>query len=429
MADWSELPQDLLQLVYELLHPLDHPSFRAVCNHWRSFQKSQFFLPTTNRRFRRIPWLIICSSSNYQNQCFFTISDQKTRHFNLPELQGQHLYGSTNGWLVTTSQQSMITIFNLYHPLSRVWVPLPRSINCATMYKVVMSSDPLINPKECVIMAIANGPPKLYFCRPGDEKWTQVEMLDEKLVALGCFIDITYYKTNFYAVTDSGFLVVCEVFGTQANSTIYYLPLSMDSLQMMYVVECMGELLLVGERKSRFMVYRCNGSLTEWEEVQSLGDKSLFLGFNQSFSISSDELPGCKGNSIYYAADDNWGPIDLPIIEHRMRDSGVYNIGDRSFVPFYRGGYDGGQRHAKLHSIWLMPSPNNDAQCEQHLKCLRECFASNNAQTRWLMLLPWQLVPKNKNVCPCHSLVHHGLCHHSRTMFSINTRCNVLQNS
>lgn len=38
-------------------------------------------------------------------------------------------------------------------------------------------------------------------------------------------------------------------------------------------------------------------------EVESIGDKALFLGYNHSIPVLASEIPGCRPDSMYYTND------------------------------------------------------------------------------------------------------------------------------
>ncbi|KAK1313735.1 hypothetical protein QJS10_CPA06g00371 [Acorus calamus] len=50
-----------------------------------------------------------------------------------------------------------------------------------------------------------------------------------------------------------------------------------------------------------FEVYRLNSDKTEWQRVESLGDQTLFIGYNHYISVSAGthNYLMCKENAIY----------------------------------------------------------------------------------------------------------------------------------
>ncbi|KAL6294272.1 hypothetical protein ACE6H2_002414 [Prunus campanulata] len=105
-----------------------------------------------------------------------------------------------------------------------------------------------------------------------------------------------------------------------------------------WLVESMGDLLLVGQERFvndsggavEFYIYKLNIAAKTWEKVEYLCDCALFLARNQlAMSLSTQELPGLKENSIYEGklqkgCDDNF---DIHV--------GVYNLETKLVEPYY----------------------------------------------------------------------------------------------
>ncbi|KAL5720018.1 hypothetical protein ACHQM5_012730 [Ranunculus cassubicifolius] len=82
--------------------------------------------------------------------------------------------------------------------------------------------------------------------------------------------DVTFYQGKFYAVQGT-----CHVF----------------------VVEDLASF-------SPFEVFKLDFDGSRWMKVFYLGKyHALFVGDNQSFSIRTSDVPGCKGNCIYFTDD------------------------------------------------------------------------------------------------------------------------------
>lgn len=69
-----------------------------------------------------------------------------------------------------------------------------------------------------------------------------------------------------------------------------------------------------------FKVYKLDLLNLSWIEVKNIGGDILFLGFNSARPISSNDLPGCKGNYIYFL-DSN-----LENDKNLEPDIGVFNL-------------------------------------------------------------------------------------------------------
>lgn len=53
----------------------------------------------------------------------------------------------------------------------------------------------------------------------------------------------------------------------------------------------------------RFEVYKVNMKKQKLKPVKFLGERVIFLGLNQSFTLSASEFPGLRPNSIYFTDD------------------------------------------------------------------------------------------------------------------------------
>ncbi|KAJ4956121.1 hypothetical protein NE237_012904 [Protea cynaroides] len=156
---------------------------------------------------------------------------------------------------------------------------------------MALSASPSTSsPKDCIVMVIHSFKGVLSSCRPGDEKWIIVKT--PKIV----YVDILYYKDQFYAVDILG-AVFAYVLGDDAIAIQVASPpdgLRIDDKK--YVVELSGDMMLVvrnhnptflyhsHSRPVGFTVFRLNrnGVQNEWVKVENLGNRALFVGDNSS---------------------------------------------------------------------------------------------------------------------------------------------------
>ncbi|KAK3034350.1 hypothetical protein RJ639_032248 [Escallonia herrerae] len=78
-----------------------------------------------------------------------------------------------------------------------------------------------------------------------------------------------------------------------------------------------------------FQVYKLNIDENRWEEVADLGSRSLFLGGNQSVSLSAEEF-SCEANSIYFT-DDYWERMNEDYL-YGGHDLGMFSLKSRSIT-------------------------------------------------------------------------------------------------
>ncbi|KAF5194189.1 Ubiquitin-protein ligase protein [Thalictrum thalictroides] len=295
----------------------------------------------------------------------------------LPEAHQRRCVGSTGNWLITTDLCKRIHLLN---PFTRAQFDLPPQTKFkfrigpyegATpeqhrdtfLRKLVVSSTASLSKSnsgsgtsnDCIVMAIHHYWKKLAIARPGDRYWASV------YTPKNYFEDIIFYKEQFYAVNHRGIVMVCNIGDGQhspaASKVTRRLPESMLShYQVKYLVEWCGELLMViknvlnldnyDKKKRRkeiplyktgtFHVYKLDFRNREWEELYSLGEYCLFLGSNTSVSVLPGHYSGgLQKNCIYFTDDFTFGYRGTGI--PGGRDMGVFDLGDKTIRPHYRG--------------------------------------------------------------------------------------------
>ncbi|KAK9129343.1 hypothetical protein Sjap_009830 [Stephania japonica] len=327
MADWSQLPKDLLdQIARRLNYDTDILRFRSICSSWRSIAS---YPP---HRFPNRILLNPKSTSGQPDSGCFCLSKHLILRLGLP--------GSTQGWLVKL-EQSVPEKFLILNPLSDSRIrPLPQLFpnfldlmgvqvtelgqefvlrytdNRPFSYtgdvykeKVIFSSNSVWSDEpDFVIMTIhVSGKLALFSFR--DNVWTVIDDL------LSPYDDVIHHKGQFYAVDSAGRAVVIEVSNSLMTRDVAPSVFGGDKK---YLVESDGELLLVDRHiiaddesdsqsencvmnyTVKFDVFKLDHVGEVWVEVRNLGDRVLFLGDNCSFSAFASDLSGCRGNCIYF---------------------------------------------------------------------------------------------------------------------------------
>ncbi|XP_059666273.1 uncharacterized protein LOC132312058 [Cornus florida] len=217
---------------------------------------------------------------------------------------------------------------------------------------------------DCTVMAIQGYKQyKLAFCKIGDTSWTALNG-----AATG-YNDVIYFskEQTFYAFSHSDEIIEAWDLSNPASpkntSIISHLPPwvhpTMDEHQSLlrrvwdpdhYLVESSGELLMVVRyykdgkqiKTILFDVYKLDFVNKEWLLLPSLGNRALFVGLNDSVSVSASDFPGLAMNCIYFT-----NPGILPEDFH---DLGIFNLEDNTITPIYD--YD---LKIQLPSIWIVP--------------------------------------------------------------------------
>ncbi|KAK8521274.1 hypothetical protein V6N13_077395 [Hibiscus sabdariffa] len=240
--------------------------------------------------------------------------------------------------------------------------------------KAILTGEPDSNNENYGLILLCNyGKEIVYYASGGDNSWT---ILDGSHPT---YQDIICHENNLYALSDENSIEVWDLRGADgigiAKRSDIVLPFpeklvaKADSLRGLcttrfYLVEACGDLLLVvrfigdyvdGDgtllqewdcladlcnhpkvcpyRTFLFHVYKLDSDILEWVEMDSLGDQALFIGGNESVSISARSFPNCEKNSVYFT-DDNWGHMEEDYL-YGGHDMGIYNMKDGSVKPIY----------------------------------------------------------------------------------------------
>ncbi|XP_073286950.1 F-box protein SKIP23-like [Primulina huaijiensis] len=370
-VDWSELPPEVLQTVAtNFLTTADYIRFRAVCSSWL------IAAPINPRHLpREFPWLMLPLTSSIR-RCFFNPLTKNLYHLSLPESShSRRPAGSSHGWLVLIDESPSIFLVN---PLTRAKVTLPplssfpnvlkfdfysigkeytlrarendflyyyslKEMRDSFVKKVILSHNPL-NESNFVAFTIIDKYGDLAYCKKGDDSWTIIHE------ARSYCEDVIYYKNSFYAVDKHGSIAICDVNDHNSPTGVRFLNMPQNiGGDMQYLVDAMGELFLVTRyldfeidiehyhevsKTVKFSVFRLDFHGPNWEIVNSLDDKMLFLGQNSSFSLLASDYRECKGDMIYFTDDYSGANYDGVAGYH---DVGVYNLKDGSIevLPCY----------------------------------------------------------------------------------------------
>ncbi|KAJ9563649.1 hypothetical protein OSB04_008809 [Centaurea solstitialis] len=374
MTTWPDLlPEILNQIAGKFQFYEDFINFLSVCSSWRSASTNKEPIHHHLHLPSKFPMLMLSDSKDHDDDedRRFLLSNGTIRNLRLPEAHGQRCV-SSHGWLITTGGSEFYA--SLIHPLSGTQIDLPELYMFEEFYfdqdewiyygqsmrKAVLTSS---NPNSfCVVIVWGK---TLGFCRPGfDVSWTRITGDWE-----GDLFDITYHtmRKRLYVVTGMGSVYECDIFdgnsGSLALNRVSTFPLKefgLPSFQWAYVVEWDRESLLIVTRErnyykkrdyeyGRYGPYRTKkfecfllGLEDEkWSKATSLGDKSVFLGFNSSFVVNAGG--GVKGDCIYFT-DDLYEPyrglpagggVDAGV--YRMCDSGIESIFESRESLDFRG--------------------------------------------------------------------------------------------
>ncbi|KAH7670202.1 F-box domain-containing protein [Dioscorea alata] len=347
MADFENIPKDMLQEITKFLSIPDYIRFGAVCSHWLEVIKEGYYFP-----HKQLPWLIFF---DIESPRVFNPLDEKVYQIELPELHQRHCAGSSHGWLITIDLNLNINLLNpfskdqvklpqLPFDASDVWPRLyyecfwskwPEERRDQLIYKAVLSADPCKN-SDYTVMAIYCCNFKLAFWRIGDITWT---VINSDFVLQ----DIIWFNGAFYVVGSSN--NICRVELGIENKLIEINSHDDSILQSMkkYLVNFMGDLLLVYRsiapaecgvdtmeflRTDGFMLFKLDQKENKFVELKNINGHVLFLGSNHAVFTPTTTLAEKMEDNFIYFSDD----YECANHMYGYRDSGVYNMRDKSIT-------------------------------------------------------------------------------------------------
>ncbi|XP_020190175.1 uncharacterized protein [Aegilops tauschii subsp. strangulata] len=323
---WSDLPDDLLRVVYtKVVGPLQRIRFAAVCRSWRAG-----VITLLHAAPSVVPWLILSHAHEEDkrgmycpkdNQVFFPVS------LPIQAVGKRFVGGHDGGWVAVLGDNMALAVVNLFSgievllPVKDMWSVCPGS-RTEIIPKVVFSESPASS--GCILAAITSHGVAL--CRIGcpNGEWT------EKHLRCG-IVDILFFNGQLYCLTIFEDLFKLEIGVNKHHEPVVTAEPRLLSIpphsnpfpaQPNNILELNGKLVMVvrtawppldeyfPEREPFFRVFELADESTaectyKWKEVTSLGDYAIFLGKMWSkavylSAVGHNELP----RSCIYTTDD-----------------------------------------------------------------------------------------------------------------------------
>ncbi|KAA3465492.1 F-box protein SKIP23-like [Gossypium australe] len=317
MADWSQLPQELLVLIAERLEArFDVVRFRSVCCSWRSYVPPKLY-PFRPTYLRTLCGFSLSLSTRYT---FYLLRSSRGDETEAPAC-----------WLVKIGEGSHGDKMQLLNPFSDSKLEsLPRNfpkvldltnfqvIELGHQYvglytwfyehpldliryddrKKLVLQQSSTNCDDFIIFASFRC---LAFLRSGEKEWTVLEHVND-------IQDIISFNEKFYAIDLNGKTRVID-----QSLNVSFLPHVGSPRSRKFLVKSHDNLLAV-EMLSHpgkgvgFRAFRMSEEDHKWDEMESLRDRILFLGFHGAVSAPASEFYWGKGNLIFYPG----GLVDSP---------------------------------------------------------------------------------------------------------------------
>ncbi|GKU94001.1 hypothetical protein SLEP1_g7543 [Rubroshorea leprosula] len=283
--------------------------------------------------------------------------------------------GSSHGWLILSDHTTLSPF--LFNPFTEARIQLPslkplidiseiedRGL-CKIVWKgkrmlrsnvglrrcfvsrVFLTAEPTGGDYAMVLLCDFPFQVLLYY-KNGDISWTP--FYDSGFPPRNVVEDIMCYENKLHALTIHGAIYTWDLGSGYPENKIYngYAAPNgtfqrQDCLMYgVYLVQSDGEILLVARNVPEegdyditteiFDVYKLDLEGRKWVEVETLGDnRSLFLGQNQSVSVSTEDFSRCKGNCIYLTHHNHFS--NPP--EGSEMGMGIYSLEDRRISPIF----------------------------------------------------------------------------------------------
>ncbi|XP_043698345.1 putative F-box protein At5g66830 [Telopea speciosissima] len=197
---WSwGLPKEILRMILERLAFPDNLRFAAVCVPWKRVTMER-------NQMRKYPWVMFSYTHQTKVLSFFSLSESRVYHVNIPWIEARQCLGSCQGWILA-SNPSPRDCF-LFNPFSReAPIELPyldiwagKSTYCwhsqNFFHKVILSSSP--TDPDCLVLAIMDSC-GLAYCKLGDSKWVVFKDIEEDDFGE----DVVFYNGQVYALSEN----------------------------------------------------------------------------------------------------------------------------------------------------------------------------------------------------------------------------------
>ena len=329
MADWSELPLDLLQVISNLNYTSSNTRhFRSVCSSWRSSvppKPSTHFHPHTIKffsshlhhldlRLAKQTIFLISLSSDPNSSWVIKTEEQKLGVFHLlSPFSNKNLIKNSNFNILELSNVNTLEIGHEYvlHSIGG------NGVGDLSLYNMENEKVACVGENgNFTILSTHSSSGKLLMYKSILQEWAFLEgdalgyddrsefVYDWSLR----YVDVAEYDGKFYAVTDYGRTVIIDYINN-SSVVVSVMVKSITGGDKKYLVKSSDELLLVdlytcsvdeSLEVNAIDVYKLENDEKKWVLLTSLGGRVIFLSKYLSFSTSN--VMGLKRNCIYFSS-------------------------------------------------------------------------------------------------------------------------------
>ncbi|CAM0952880.1 unnamed protein product [Alopecurus aequalis] len=340
-SDWASLPSDLVCRVSEVFLATSdvdyYMSLRAVCRNWRAATDDP---RGPDPRFSPRGWVLISSlagDGHSGRRCLFLhVETGRFLWKDLPMLADYTCIASTEDGHLVLEPASTNSRICLLNPITGHLVRFP-----VTITQFLGGNEFRLKHKHRRSMfATCSSSMVLYslFDDPSsggciDLTWDAVfnrESLFKAMPTLGTVSAMVPFKGRAYIVTNNGTVAVlehnCGMDEKPVVNTVVSKQLNWLDDRTTFLVDNAGELLLVGllASKKEMEVFRVDAENGVLEQIKSIGNRAIFLGWQRSLSVDASNLQAIESNCIYYIDSG----LDGDICVHCLNDGSHMELSD-----------------------------------------------------------------------------------------------------
>ncbi|GLT51029.1 hypothetical protein SLA2020_244760 [Shorea laevis] len=407
-----QLPMDLVCPVLERLPLIDVLRAKLVSHDWNSGADA-ILSSKSHSRLLKSPWLLLPPKRDGEGGYTSYPNCAGSDSYRIMNLEENLVYdlkkstsdlisefaciGSSHGWLILSDYTTLSPfLFNLFTE-ARIQLPSLKPLLgiseieedgggiCEILWngkwvfraevevrrsfvsRAFLTAEPT-GGDYAVVLLLDSG--DLIYYKNGDISWTQ--FYDSGFRNRIVVEDIVCYENKLHFLTVDGAIHTWDLGSGYPENKIYNGYAAPNGtyqrpncfISRVYLVQSDGEILLVARNLLEeddddiiieiFDVYKLDLEGRKWVEVETLGDdRSLFLGQNQSVSVSTKDFSRCKGSCIYFTHDDQ--VLNLLEGSEMGMGMGIYSLKDRKISPIFEFPSET-LLEFSLIPCWLIPS-------------------------------------------------------------------------
>ncbi|KAG9454877.1 hypothetical protein H6P81_007781 [Aristolochia fimbriata] len=286
---WSTLPELVLDAIVRRLPSIcDFLAFGRVCKSWRTISLA------VRRDFMAAhsPYLLLPVRIPSQTFEFYSLQEKRCALATLPAYR---CIGFSHGYLIMTTAYSPLLI----NPISMHAIRLPKPPNTYASYHATLTETP-ISPNWSLLLFAASSNLLQVFEPSG---WGLEHTPDAWEL-----MDLTFFENDLYMLSTRTRVALLR----KASEGDEMKLQETGTLPHNEERDILGPRHVHGQGVN--YVYRLVKSRSPaWEEVQSLGDRALFLSCKcRSYAtLPNPEKWGFKANSIYFTRHNLWYMMSL----------------------------------------------------------------------------------------------------------------------